>query len=326
VSGRPVGLVLGSAIAPERLPRLARMAEQLGFAELWLAEDYFFTGGISCATAALAATERVPVGLGVVSAMTRHPALLAMEVATLERLHPGRVRAGIGLGVPAWLRQMGLMPKSSLTAIRECVTAVRRLLAGDELTHDGRSFRFDRVSLTYPPSEPVPIYTGAVGPKMLELSGEIADGSVLSVLAGADYIRWARERIAAGSRDGERRIAAFAFFSVGEDGAAAKEALRDPVAFYLAAGGRNTLTDAAGISDDLDALLANGGADAVARDMPAAWLDRLTVAGTPAECAAAIRRLLEAGADSVVLFPMPSDRCEEMVGAAAADVLPRLAS
>jgi alkanesulfonate monooxygenase SsuD/methylene tetrahydromethanopterin reductase-like flavin-dependent oxidoreductase (luciferase family) len=325
MSDRPVGLVLGSAIAPERLPQLARMAEDLGFAELWFAEDYFLTGGISCAATALEATERVPVGLGVVSAMTRHPALLAMEVATLERLHPGRVRAGIGLGVPAWLRQMGLMPKSSLTAIRECVTAVRRLLAGDELTYEGRSFRFDRVRLTYPPSEPVPIYMGAVGPKMLELSGEIADGSVLSVLAGADYVRWARERIAAGSPDGRRRVAAFAFFSVADDGAAAKEALRDPVAFYLAAGGRNTLTDTAGISDDLDALLANGAAEAVAGGMPAEWLDRLTVAGTPSECAAAIRRLLDAGADSVVLFPMPSDRCEDMVRAAATDVLPRLA-
>jgi 5,10-methylenetetrahydromethanopterin reductase len=325
-AGPGVGVVLGSAVAPERLTGLARLAEEVGFDDLWFAEDYFFTGGISAATAALSATRRIPVGLGIVSAMTRHPALLAMEVATVARMHPGRLRPGVGLGVPAWLRQMGLMPKSSLTAIRECITSVRRLLEGEELTFDGRSFRFDHVRLTYRPDEPVPIYMGAVAPKMMKLSGEIADGTVLSVLAGPEYVRWARERIQEGRRDagraGSARVAAFAFFSVAEDGAAAKAALRRPVAFYLAAGGRNTLTDAAGIGEELESLLADGGAEAVERRMPPSWVDDLTVSGTPEECAAQIERLRAAGADSVVLFPMPPERAEEMLGAAA-ELLPR---
>ena len=115
----PVGLVLGSALAPETLPGLSRLAEQLGYGELWFAEDYFFTGGISGAAAALAATERIPIGLGVVSAMVRHPALLAMEIATLDRMFPGRLRPGIGTGVPAWMRQMGVKPRSPLSALRE---------------------------------------------------------------------------------------------------------------------------------------------------------------------------------------------------------------
>jgi 5,10-methylenetetrahydromethanopterin reductase len=324
----PVGLVLGSALAPESLPRLSRLAEELGYGELWFAEDYFFTGGISGVAAALGATQQIPVGLGVVSAVVRHPALLAMEIATIARVHPGRLRAGIGLGVPAWLRQMGIKPRSPLSAMRECVTAVRALLDGEELTTEGRCFRFDRVRLAYTPPSPVPLYLGVLAPKAMRMSGEIADGNVLSVLSTPAYIRWARERAAEGARDAGRRetraLSTFAFFSVDRDGERAKRELRESVAFYLAAGGPNALTDAYGISDELAAMLASGGAEVVAREMPAQWLEDLAVAGEPDECAEKIRRLLAAGADSVALFPMPSERSEGMVRAAAADVLPRV--
>ena len=323
-----VGLVLGSAIAPERLPGLAALAEELGYQELWFAEDFFFTGGISGAAAALGATQQIPVGLGVVSAVVRHPALLAMEIATIARVHPGRLRAGIGLGVPAWLRQMGIKPRSPLSAMRECVTAVRALLDGEELTTEGRCFRFDRVRLAYTPPSRVPLYLGVLAPKAMRMSGEIADGNVLSVLSTPAYIRWALERAAEGAHDAGRRdtraLSTFAFFSVDRDGERAKRELRESVAFYLAAGGPNALTDAYGISDELAAMLASGGAEVVAREMPAQWLEDLAVAGEPDECAEKIRRLLAAGADSVALFPMPSERSEEMVRAAAADVLPRV--
>jgi alkanesulfonate monooxygenase SsuD/methylene tetrahydromethanopterin reductase-like flavin-dependent oxidoreductase (luciferase family) len=305
----PVGLVLGSALAPETLPGLARLAEDLGYGELWFAEDYFFTGGISGAAAALAATERIPVGLGVVSAMVRHPALLAMEIATLDRMYPGRLHPGIGAGVPAWMRQMGVKPASPLTALRETVTALRRLLDGEEVSAEGRYFTFDGVKLTHPPASRVPVYMGVVGPKMMDLSGEIADGTVLSVLASPAYVRWARERV------GDQRLATFAFVS------GTKASLREPIAFYLAAGGANALTDAYGISDELTAMLA-GGAEAVAREMPDEWIDDLAVAGEPDECADKIRRLLDSGSDSVVLFPL-GENPETIVRAVAADVLPR---
>ena len=89
-----LGLVIGSAIAPEHVPSSAATAEQCGFDEVWLAEDFFFTGGISGATLALGATSRITVGLGVVSAMVRHPALLAMELSTVTSVHPDRLIAG----------------------------------------------------------------------------------------------------------------------------------------------------------------------------------------------------------------------------------------
>ena len=176
-----IGLVLGTAIPPEGVREAAAASERIGFDELWLIEDYFFTGAISAATAALGATERLPVGIGIVSAMVRHPAVLAMEIATVARMYPGRFRPGVGLGAPAWLDQMGLRPKAQLTALRDCLTAVRDLLAGEAVTRSA-FFQFNGISLTYPPTTPTPLYMGVLARKGLMLSGEIADGTILSAL------------------------------------------------------------------------------------------------------------------------------------------------
>jgi alkanesulfonate monooxygenase SsuD/methylene tetrahydromethanopterin reductase-like flavin-dependent oxidoreductase (luciferase family) len=319
--------VLGSHLAPEQIAATARLGEELGFSELWLAEDYFFTGGISGASAALSATHSIPVGLGIVSALVRHPALLAMEVATLTRLHPGRVRPGIGLGVPSWVEQMILMPRSPLRAMRECVTSVKRLLAGEELSDEGDYFGFRNVRLTYPAQEPVRLWMGVIGPRMLRLSGEIADGTVGSVLASPEYVTWAREQIAGGQaaagRSDHHPFAVFVMFSVDRDGEKARQAIRQVTAFYLHAMPRNAMTEVYGIAEEAGELAAQG-LEAVLEGMPAHWLEDLVVAGDPEECAAKIRRYLEAGADSVVLFPAPPERAREMVELAAAEILPRL--
>jgi alkanesulfonate monooxygenase SsuD/methylene tetrahydromethanopterin reductase-like flavin-dependent oxidoreductase (luciferase family) len=324
----PVGLVLGSALPPEDIRSVARRGEELGFAELWLAEDYFFTGGISGATAALAETGSIPVGLGIVSAMARHPAVLAMEISTLSRMFPGRLLPGIGLGLPVWIEQMGLRPRSDLTAMRECVTSVRRLLDGEEVDGDGKSFDFHNVRLTYPTIERVPLYMGVIGPKMLRLSGAVADGTVVSVLAGTDYLRWARERIGEGMADARRtehhRVTAFALFSVDEDGAKARESVRGIVAFYAWAMSTNALMTVYGVADDLARMSEAGGHEEVARQMPDQWIDDLVVAGDPEQCARQIRAFLDAGADSVALFPTPPDRASELIELASREVLPRV--
>ncbi|MFQ5966486.1 MAG: LLM class flavin-dependent oxidoreductase [Acidimicrobiia bacterium] len=328
MTGRQIGLVLGSAIAPEQLPPAARTAEESGFDEAWLAEDFFFTGGVSGASIVLGSTSDLAVGMGVVSAVARHPALLAMEISTLSRAFPGRLVAGIGLGVPAWVRQMGLHPPSPLSALRECVSSVRALLRGEEITVEGRTFTFDAVKLTHPELQPTPMHMGVIGPKMLQLSGEIADGSVLSVGAGEAYLRWAIDQInqgrAVGDRTDDHRVTAFALYSVDRDGAAARNAVRGPLAFYKASGGPNALTDAAGISEELEKLREEGGVDAVAAGMPDSWIDRTTIAGTPAECAERIETFYDAGADSVALFPMPATEASRMVALTAEEVLPRL--
>ena len=323
-----LGLVLGSAMLPEDLLPAAVTADDEGLDEVWFSEDCFFTGGISAAASALAATSRTQVGLGVVSAMLRHPALLAMELATMDRAFPGRLSAGIGLGVPAWLRQVGRLPRSPVGAMTEYVTAVRQLLAGDRINAALTEFSFADVALSHPPDRRMPLYLGVSGPKMLRLSGALADGSILSVGAGVKYLTWAREQIDAGrasaGRTDPHRVIAFALYAVDSDRHKAMEEVRGPLAFYMAAGSPNAITGAEGTSAAVSSLLAQGGADHLASHMPAEWIRVLAVAGTPEDCAGQIAMLYDAGADSVALFPVSPGRTIELTRLTARQVLPLL--
>jgi 5,10-methylenetetrahydromethanopterin reductase len=289
-----LGYVARPELAPEELPRLAEAVEAAGFDELWLWEDCFFAGGVAAAGAALAATERIPVGLGIMPAPARNAAFAAMEIAALARLHPGRVVAGFGHGVPAWMRPIGAMPKSPLALLEETIAAVRALLAGEAVHTQGRYVRLGGARLDHPPAQAPPVLAGVRRPRSLALSGRVADGTILSELAGVDYIRWARERIAATR---PHRLVVYAFCSVGEDGEAARAALRAEVAGRLLDGGPHV--EQAGIAEEVAAL----GPERLAAEMPEEWLDRLTVSGTPEQARAAIRALEEAGADAVVLVP-----------------------
>lgn len=331
-SQSPVGLVVSSQAAPENVATIAAAAERLEFGELWLPEDYFFGGGIASLCAALGATSEISVGLGVVSVMARHPAVLAMELASVERMHPGRTIPGIGLGVPHWVNQMGLMPKSSLGAIRETMSGLRRLFAGEEVTESGGLFTFDKVKLTHPPAAPPPVYMGVIGPKMLRMAGEIADGTVVSVLASVAYVRWLRERVAEGQsqagRDGEHhRVSTFALYGMDADAKRARKMMREVAAFYLAAVPKSTLTDVYGNADELWDMYERGGSDPaslIAREMPEQWVDDLVIAGDPDECAARIQALLDAGSDSVILFPTDPERAVDVAEMTARGVVPKL--
>jgi alkanesulfonate monooxygenase SsuD/methylene tetrahydromethanopterin reductase-like flavin-dependent oxidoreductase (luciferase family) len=327
----PVGVAFTSETEPEELRGAVQAAEDLGFSEVWLPEDYFFSGGMVAATAALSATSEVRVGLGIVSAMVRHPGLLAMELATLSRLYPGRLLPGIGLGVPYWLGQMGLKPKSSLTAMRECVTSTRRLLDGEMITEDGDLFHFENVQLTHAARETLPIYMGVVGPKMLQLSGEIADGTVVGVTSSTEYLRWAREQINAGAQRAGRdasqhKIASYAIFSMDDDSKAAKRAARQQVAFYLGVMGVCGYTDAFGTSDEVRALIDKHGVDGLEPHVPDEWIDGLAIAGNPDECAEGIQRFLDAGADTVSLWLQGGPDAKRLLEQVSRDVLPSVSA
>lgn len=326
-----VGLVLGSEIPSERLRGLVASAEEQGFSEVWLSEDCFFSGGISGAALALGASSSIPVGMGVVSAVTRHPALLAMEIATLARAFPGRLMPAVGLGVPAWLEQMGLQPKSPLGAVRECVLSLRTLLDGGTLDDSSGLFTYDGIRLAYPVTESVPLQLGVAGPKMLQLSGSIADGTLLSVLSGTGYVSWARGQIskglaASGRSLEQHRVTTFALCAIDEDGAKARDRARAAVAFYLASGGPNAITAAYGINDELVAMIEAGGLRAVQESMPDAWVEDLAVAGDPDDCARKIERLLAAGSDQVALFPTPAEHADQTIDLVARHVLPQVAA
>ena len=141
----------------------ARRLEADGAQQLWVIEDCFYTAGVSLAAAALAVTNRLKVGLGILPAVARNPAITAMEIATLCGLGPGRVLPGIGHGVQAWMRQMGARTPSPVTTLSEVITAVRRLLRGERVSMDGRRVYLDGVRLDQPPVPSRPSWQASLG-------------------------------------------------------------------------------------------------------------------------------------------------------------------
>ena len=165
---------------PERIGPVAAAADAAGLAELWVWEDCFKESGIATATAMLAATSRVTVGIGLLPVPLRNVALTAMELATLARLFPGRLTAGIGHGVLDWMSQVGARAESPLTLLREYTAALSALLRGETVTVHGRYVQLEDVALDWPPAVAPPLLVGGVRPRTVALAGELADGVIIS--------------------------------------------------------------------------------------------------------------------------------------------------
>ncbi|HEY3504454.1 MAG TPA: LLM class flavin-dependent oxidoreductase [Actinocatenispora sp.] len=303
-----VGVMFPCRLSPRRLVEYARRAEDAGLDELWVVEDCFFAGGIATAGAALAATSRLTVGIGILPAVARNPAFTAMELAALAELHPGRLVGGIGHGVPAWMRQVGAYPASPLTALDETLRAVRGLLAGETVSLAGLT----EVALDFPPAVVPPVLAGVRGPRSLRVSGASADGTILAEPCPPSYVRWARDRIAEGGGTAAHRVVTYQPFAVADDPAVARAALRDPLAAALGPAVRPHLTGLP-FADELAELVDAGMSGERLRDE---WIDALAVCGTARDCLARLRELSEAGTDTAVLVPMPGS--DESAAIAAA--------
>ncbi|MGW3653246.1 LLM class flavin-dependent oxidoreductase [Streptomyces sp. NPDC000878] len=212
-----IGVMYDRDWAPEGLPEFARRAEALGVDDLWVVEDLGWNGGVSAAAVALGATERLRVGIGITPAPLRSPALLAMELATLARVFPGRLVAGIGHGVREWMTSVGVAPRSPLALLEETITSVRALLRGERVELEGREVRLDGVQLVHPPAEPPPLVAGVVRPRSLELSGRVADGTLIAEGHGPRDLENIRTLTAKGGAGPEHTLTVLAFCYVGDD-------------------------------------------------------------------------------------------------------------
>ncbi|MEU1204465.1 LLM class flavin-dependent oxidoreductase [Nocardia sp. NPDC005825] len=264
-----LGVVFRPQQPPERLREVVRAADSSGLEELWLWEDCFLEGGVSTAAAALAWSERVRIGVGVLPVPLRNVAITAMELATLERMFPGRGIWGVGHGVQEWMGQVGERVASPLTLLREYLEALRALLAGERITVRGRYVQLDGVALDWPPPAAPPILAAATGPKTLELVGAAADGVILTNSTSAAGIRSAVETLRAARPE-------------------AAAAQPYPVVVYLLA------------------ATGPGAAERVAADLASQDRDGipdLGAAGDARAIADTVIRWAEAGATSVVLQP-----------------------
>jgi len=279
----------------------ARTVERAGIDDLWLIEDCFFTTAPSLAAAALAGTDRIRVGMGILPAVARNPAIVAMELATLAGLGPGRLIGGIGHGVQEWMAQIGARQPSPLTALAEVLEAVRALLRGEQVTAEGRFVRLQEVRLERPPQPVPPVLAGVFGPKSLALAGRHADGLVLADWPVPDYVRDARRLARAGA---DFQVAVFAVASLDTDRELARARVADELAATVSRG-PGTLR-ALPFFDDLATRVQAGGPEAVLR-MPDDWWLQIGAIGTPDDAAAHVQALVDAGADRVALL-LPRNR------------------
>lgn len=287
-----LGIAHVPTLPPERLRAVALAADE-HLDDLWVWEDCFKQSGLASATAALAWTERVRVGLGLMPAPLRSVALLAMEIATVQRTFPGRFVPGVGHGVQDWMGQAGVRVDSPMTLLEEVLTALRALLAGEEVTTSGRYVRLDRVRLDWPPAPGERLMSGGSGPRTLELAGRLTDGVLLAaLLTEAEFV----SQRASG-------LAGHATAAAAGDGGAEPE-----VVFTLLA------ATGPGAQDRLDADLRRWGhspGDAVAGDAAA-------VADT-------VRHYGELGATTVVIQPTADDPdVEGLIRFVGEQVRPRL--
>ncbi|RFU82264.1 LLM class flavin-dependent oxidoreductase [Streptomyces triticagri] len=265
-----LGVVFRPQLPPERLREMALAADRAGLDELWLWEDCFLESGIATASAALAWTERLRVGVGLLPAPLRNVALTSMEAATLHRLFPGRVLLGVGHGVQDWMAQVGARVDSPVTLLREYLEAMRALLAGERVTSRGRYVELDQVALDWPPLTPPPVLAGAIGPRSLRLTGESADGTVVDARVAPEGLRKACALVEEGRRT------------------AGRTAAPHPVTVYVHA------ATGPGAAARVAAEIRREGHD------PSAGLGAV---GSAAEIAEAVLALADAGADTVVLQP-----------------------
>ncbi len=293
------GMCVDRSFPPTLVTELARRLDEGGADQLWLIEDCFYTAGPSLAAAALAVTERLQVGLGILPAVARNAAVTAMEIATLCGLGPGRVLPGIGHGVQSWMGQMGARTPSPLTTLEEVVVAVTRLLAGETVTTDGREVRLDGVRLDQPPADPPPVLAGVRGPRSLAMAGRVAGGIVLAEPASPSYVRRAVEQA---GRPDPFHVAVYAPLCVTPDRSTAHEVMSSWVAERVAdpTAGMTALP----FWDDLAALHRDRGVDGI-RSMPDDWWAELGPIGTLDDAAAHLGALEAAGVHSIGLFPAP---------------------
>ncbi len=294
-------------------------AESKGFEAVWQAESRLVREATVPMAAFASVTNTIKVGSGVVDCWSRNPARLAATFSTLDDLAPGRVILGIGAWWDPLAQKVGISRAKPLKAMREIVTAVRALLNNENVTFDGEFVKFDGIELDYVYQErrkkDVPIYIGATGMQMMELTGEIADGVVLNYLVSPDYNKQAIEALGAGAAKANRNIEdidrpQLVVCSVHEDRQIALNMAREMVTQYLgqqphimkASGVPQSLLDKVG--EVLTWPATHEQVTEASKLVPDEIVQMLTASGTPQEARKQVLHYIENGATCPILYPL----------------------
>jgi probable F420-dependent oxidoreductase len=292
----------------------ARHAEDLGYESIWIAE----TGGpdpFVLAAAVAQVTKRVRIGLAVSPVYIRTPATIAAAAGTVSQLAPGRFILGLGASSHAIVENWHGIPfERPLTRVRETVTAVRGMLAGQKVALDGRTLRTRGFRLMVPPAGPVPIYVGALRPAMLELAGEIGDGVAVNLFP-VEALAPTRDHLAIGARRAGKDPSALEIVCrqqvlVTDDKAAARDLFRGVLAGYFATPVYNQYAAWYGFEAEA-AMIAKGfetgDRELTRKGMTDRLVDAVTITGSLDECRERIAAYVAAGVDTTALSVLSFD-------------------
>lgn len=297
----------------------AKYAEAKGFEAVWQAESRLVREATVPMAAFASVTTKLKVGSGVVDCWSRNPARLAATFSTLDDLAPGRVILGIGAWWDPLAKKVGIDRAKPLRAMREIVVAVRALLNNENVTMQGEFVHLDGVELDYVYQErrkkDVPIYIGATGMQMMELTGEIADGVVLNYLVSPEYNAQALEALGRGAAKAGRSIddidrPQLVVCSVHEDRSTALDMARQMVTQYL--GQQPHIMKASGVPqsllDKVGSVLTwpatHEQVVAASKFVPDEIVQMLTASGTPADARAQVEHYMRNGCTCPILYPL----------------------
>jgi 5,10-methylenetetrahydromethanopterin reductase len=296
----------------EDVVRWARLAEALGFDDLWYCQDLMQRDAWIALTAIASATRRVRIGTCIVNPYSTSPAEIAMRAASLQEYSGGRFVLGIGPGDPPYLDWIGLKQRRPLSGLREAVRILRALLRGEEVAWDSGTFRGwkagARLKFAIPP-DPIPIYIGGQGPKVTEYMGEAGDGA-LPIVFPPETIDGIVRRIRAGAARSSRSLdgfdlAACVWWSIGKTRAQAEDALRPLIAYYGPSLRAETVGPIGLTPSDFDGLRAawQAGDQRRAETLVTPAMFRLAITGTADQVAGRVEWLRDKGVTQINIGP-----------------------
>jgi 5,10-methylenetetrahydromethanopterin reductase len=308
---------------------LVKKIERLGYDSAWVTETRLARDAFTVLGAFAAVTDQIKLCTGIVNSWTRGPALMAMTLATLDEMAPGRVICGLGAYWDPLAWKQGIERKKPVTQMREFLLAVRRLLNLEEVTYEGEFVKLRQVSLDLghgAAREPrrVKLYIGPTGPVMTELAGEIADGALLNGLLSPDYTRGMIKGLRAGARKAGRSFDGFeqtqlVNISMSEDQHEAREVSRYLVTKYL--GQQPHIGKASGLEPELLERINKtmggwparpGGIEAAMKLVSDTVVDSMTISGNEKHVKDRVYEWMDAGLTYPVLLPL-SENYDEMV-------------
>ena len=297
----------------------ARYAEERGFEAVWQAESRLVRDAIVPMAAYAAVTNKIKVGSGVINNWTRNIGLLAATYLTLDDLAPGRIICGLGAWWDPLAKNVGIDRKKPLTAMRETIEVMRRLLNMERVTFHGDFIHVDGIELdvVHGRREPrnVPLMIGATGDKMMELTGEIADGAVLNYCVAPEYNDRALELLAAGAKKAGRTLEdidrpQLIVCSVDEDHDKAIDTTKMLLCQYMAQ--QPHIAKASGVSDEVVHEIQSILGWPATREqinkakhlVPDELVYKITASGTPEEARAKVQEYVKRGCTCPILYPV----------------------